>query len=123
MLTLSGQVTDLNALCKHNENRELITTVKPKELARQGLKHIRAGFLKSAVADFTQAINAEPNFLEAYIARAYVRERIGDIKGVVEDYQKVVDIYRSRGKLGRADLYLERLRELGLMIQYGSIKP
>jgi tetratricopeptide (TPR) repeat protein len=45
-----------------------------------------------ALADFTKAIELDPDFAKAYIARGGTKERLGDFSGAVEDYQEAIRI-------------------------------
>jgi len=83
-----------------------------RELYQQGYDKGRKRSYKEAVEDFTQAININPDFAEAYIARGHARNGVGDKHGQIQDFQKAVDIYRAKGELQRADMLLQRMQQL-----------
>ncbi|MEG3866218.1 tetratricopeptide repeat protein [Microcoleus sp. AT8-B1] len=86
--------------------------MKAQELYQQGFDLGRKGQYKEAVEAFTQAINLNPDFVEAYIYRAYARTGTGDQHGGVKDFQKAMDIYRARGRSDIADQLLVPLNTL-----------
>lgn len=91
--------------------------IKAHELYQQGFERGRIGLYKEAFEDFTQAINLNPDFAEAYIARAHSRTGIGDKQGAVADFQKAIDIYKARGKSEIANMLLTPLQALQTEIQ------
>jgi len=92
--------------------------MKAQELYQQGFDLGRRRLYKEAVEAFTQAINLHPDFVEAYIYRAYARTGTGDLHGGVEDFQKAIDIYRARGQSQIADLLLVPLNSLQNEIKF-----
>jgi tetratricopeptide (TPR) repeat protein len=92
--------------------------MKAQELYQQGFARGREGLYKEAFEDFTQAINLNPDFAEAYIARAHARTGIEDKQGAVADFQRAIDIYRARGKSDIADMLLTPLHALQNEIQW-----
>ena len=66
-------------------------------------KIIVSGNLKGAIADFTKAIQINPNYAEAYFWRGDAKEQLKDYKGAIEDYTKAIEI-----KPNDADLYAYR---------------
>ncbi|MUL39507.1 tetratricopeptide repeat protein [Gloeocapsopsis dulcis] len=75
-----------------------------QQFYQQGRDKGHLGLYKEAFEDFNQAINLEPDFVEAYILRAHARNLIEDKVGAIADFQKAMNIYRSRGKSTIADL-------------------
>ncbi|MEG3930969.1 MULTISPECIES: tetratricopeptide repeat protein [unclassified Microcoleus] len=92
--------------------------MEAKELYEQGFDLGRKGQYKEAVEAFTQAINLNPDFVEAYMVRARMRAVIGEKQGGVEDFQKAIDIYRARGKSQMADQLLVPLNSLQNEIRF-----
>lgn len=88
-----------------------------RELYQQGGNQGRRGLYKESVEDFTQAIKINPDFAEAYIARAYARTLTRDNQGLIEDFQKAVDIYRARGESEKANMVLKTLQDFKRQIQ------
>ncbi len=91
--------------------------MKAQELYQQGFARGREGLYKEAFEDFTQAINLNPDFAEAYIARADARTLIEDKQGAVADFHKAIDIYKARGKSEIANMLLTPLQALQTEIQ------
>ncbi|MEG4866411.1 MULTISPECIES: tetratricopeptide repeat protein [unclassified Microcoleus] len=94
--------------------------MEAKELYEQGFDLGRKGQYKEAVEAFTQAINLNPDFVEAYIYRAYARTGTGDNHGGVKDFQTAMDIYRARGRSDIADQLLVPLNSLQNEIKDGQ---
>ncbi len=92
--------------------------MKAQQLYQQGFDLGSKGLYKEAFEDFTQAINLNPDFAEAYIARAHARTGIEDKHGAVADFQKAIDIYRARGKSEIAEMLLTPLHALQNEIQW-----
>ncbi len=108
----SGQVKRLDPLCKRDEQQKLRNAMKAQELYQQGFDLGRRRLYKEAAEVFTQAINLNPDFVEAYMVRAHDRGVTGDKQGGVEDFQKAIDIYRARGQSQMADMLLAPLNTL-----------
>ena len=94
--------------------------MKAQELYQQGFDLGRRELYKEAAEAFTQAINLNPDFVEAYMVRAHARGVTGDKQGGVEDFQKAIDIYRARGQSQIADLLLVPLNSLQNEIKFGQ---
>ncbi|MEG3924498.1 MULTISPECIES: hypothetical protein [unclassified Microcoleus] len=92
--------------------------MKAQELYQQGFDLGRRRLYKEAAEAFTQAININPDFVEAYMVRARMRAVIGEKQGGVEDFQKAIDIYRARGQSQMADLLLVPLNSLQNEIRF-----
>jgi len=116
----SGQVNRLDPLCKRDEQQKLRNVMKAQELYQQGFDIGRRELYKEAAEAFTQAINLNPDFVEAYIIRARIRSVIGEKQGGVADFQKAIDIYRARGQSQIADLLLVPLNSLKNEITFGQ---
>lgn len=112
MIDRSGEVISLDSVCERSEGHGLRTIENSRGLYQRGFTQAREGLLEEAIANFTQSINADPNYVESYIARAYAQTRNGNIDGGIEDFERVVDILNSRGELERADMFLETLQNL-----------
>jgi len=108
----SGQVNRLDPLCNRDEQQKLRNAMKAQELYQQGFDLGRRELYKEAAEAFTQAINLNPDFVEAYMVRAHARTGFGNLQGAVEDFQKAIDIYRARGQSQIADMLLVPLNSL-----------
>ncbi len=117
IINSAGKVNSLHRLCKRGESHKLRIVMKAHELYQQGFERGRRGLYKEAFEDFTQAINLNPDFAEAYIARADARTLIEDKQGAVADFQKAIDIYKARGKSEIANMLLTPLQALQTEIQ------
>ena len=118
ILDSSGQVNRLDALCKRDEQQKLRNAMKAQELYQQAFDLGRKRLYKEAVEAFTQAINLNPDFVEAYMARAHARTGAGNLQGAVKDFQKAIDIYRARGQSQIADMLLVPLNSLQNEMQF-----
>ncbi|MEG4169706.1 MULTISPECIES: hypothetical protein [unclassified Microcoleus] len=92
--------------------------MKAQELYQQGFDLGRRRLYKEAAEAFTQAININPDFVEAYMVRAHTRAVIGEKQGGVEDFQKAIEILRARGQSQMADLLLVPLNSLQNEIRF-----
>ena len=75
-----------------------------KDLVRQGKRAQNMGNTEEAIEIYNQAIDLEPDFTDAYTARAYSYGFRGDHDLAIQDYTKVIeldpnnaDVYISRG--------------------------
>jgi tetratricopeptide (TPR) repeat protein len=68
---------------------------------------------KGAIADYTKAIEINPNYGEAYYNRGLSRLALGQKnKSTLEDFQKAAKIYQEQGKTEYYQDALERIKEL-----------
>ncbi len=79
---------------------------KAENYFRQGLDKFNRGDYRSAIEDFNQALQINPEFAEAYKYRAKSRYSKGDYLGAIKDYSQVLRInpleaglYSDRGLL------------------------
>jgi tetratricopeptide (TPR) repeat protein len=116
LITSSQGFVDLTSLCERGRILQREKTETSQEITRQALRQIRAGELESAISSLDRAINANSNFLEAYLARAYAYSRVGNHHGEAHDYQMIISLSRARGNLTRAAMYSERLENLQMQL-------
>jgi len=45
------------------------------------------------IADYTQAIEIDPNDIEAYNQRGIAKRKLGDVQGAIADYNKAIELY------------------------------
>jgi lipoprotein NlpI len=64
---------------------------------------------RGAIADYTQAIRLNPNYVGAYINRGIARRRNGDLQGALADYDKVIQLDPNDfgGYVNRANVRLD----------------
>jgi tetratricopeptide (TPR) repeat protein/V8-like Glu-specific endopeptidase len=68
------------------------TTPRADDFYIQGGDKYKKGDFKGAIADYTQAIKLNPNYVNAYNDRGIARSRIGDAKGEIDDYNQAIRI-------------------------------
>lgn len=107
----SGKVSNLNPLCRRNQEQIRII-MNAQQFYQQGRDKGRSGLYKEAFADFNQAINHEPDCVKVYILRAHARNLMEDKVGAIADFQRAMNIYRSRGQLTIADFLLVPIQTL-----------
>ncbi len=76
----------------------------------RGYAHLRLLQFDQAVADCSEAIRLQPNFLNAYENRASARRHKGDYAGAQEDARKVADLLAGPQKLAAANSSLSAKR-------------
>ena len=83
-----------------------------EEYYQSGYDKDEAGDYKGAIADYTKAIelNPNPNYADTYFSRGFAKYNLNDYNGAIADYTKVIelnpnyaDAYFSRG-LSKSDL-------------------
>jgi tetratricopeptide (TPR) repeat protein len=74
-----------------------------RDLVREGIKKSLNSDAKNAIADFTKAIEFDPENHEAYYNRGNALFNTGDLKGAMNDLNKAIDINPSY-----ADAYFNR---------------
>ena len=69
-----------------------------------GMEKGKSGDLQGAIADFSKAIQVNPQHARAYYNRAHAKELNNDLNGAIADYNKAVEIdpqyalaYHNRG--------------------------
>jgi len=70
----------------------------------RGSAYVQAGDLEDAAKDFTQAINADPNYADAYCSRGLVLGRLGKHEQAIGDFTQALalnpknaGVYADRG--------------------------
>ncbi|MBW4622508.1 MAG: tetratricopeptide repeat protein [Cyanosarcina radialis HA8281-LM2] len=103
MVTPTNRIVNLNHICGANQNQKL--QMNAQHFYQQGRINGKKELYKEAIADFTQAINLKPDFIEAYVMRAAVRHYgEEDTKQAIEDLQQAANICKQKGQLERAKL-------------------
>ncbi|PSB61992.1 hypothetical protein C7B79_19850 [Chroococcidiopsis cubana CCALA 043] len=108
-----GKIVSLDPLYKkRNDEKKLRIAMKANELYHQGIELGRKGFYKEAISNYTQAINLNPDFAEAYVSRATVRYLTEDEQGGFEDLNKALNIYKDRGDTQRYNIVLDMVQHI-----------
>lgn len=99
MVDLSGQVSELNSLCSPNtQGQESGSMVSAEEFFQRGSEFDRQGQSQEAIAEYTKAIQLDPNYAEAYVFRGNALALVGQPQKGIEDLQEAAAIYSSRGE-------------------------
>ncbi len=65
----------------------------PEEYYNMGIAEAKQGNYDEALEDFNKAIELKPEYINAYINRAYyAKENLGDYEGAIEDYLIAIDL-------------------------------
>jgi len=75
-----------------------------QEYANQGANCHRQGDLRGAIENYNLALQANPNYSDAYVSRGNARYALGDLDGASADYTKTIQLapdwpggYQNRG--------------------------
>ncbi len=89
--------------------------VKAKEYYNNGRDKVSAKDFAGAIADFTEAINLDSGFIQAYENRGVAKFHLLDFRGAVDDYNKALKInpndYNTHGRRGWAEFNLKEYKE------------
>ena len=118
-------------------------TYSAEDFFQSGLAAFRAGNYEDAIADFTEAINLEPSYSQAYFNRAMTKQQLYLQEEAVEDFIRAAEIYRFKKRfskaitsynkaleiddksipayLGRAELYLAKGQEIAALADYDNV--
>lgn len=95
----SGQVTIINGLCSPSgQGEELESMAKAEEFFQRGRELDVQGKHQEAITEYTQAIQLEPNYVEAYFYRSNALALEGQPQKGIEDLQKAAAILESQGQ-------------------------
>ncbi|MEO1401553.1 MAG: DnaJ domain-containing protein [Cyanobacteria bacterium J06635_1] len=70
----------------------------PQDFYIRGINQALSRSYQAALDDYTEAIQRQPDFLEAYLRRAQVRYVLGDDAGVLVDCQQVLRLERQNAQ-------------------------
>jgi tetratricopeptide (TPR) repeat protein len=92
------------------------------ESYRHGYERQQRGDLRGAISDYDKTLKTDPNYVEAYIARASARYRLGDLKGANADYDNAIKIGAEYAEayLGRGTVRTERNNLDGAIDDYSK---
>ncbi|MHC0063107.1 tetratricopeptide repeat protein [Nostoc sp. UIC 10890] len=117
----SGQVRDSNGLCNlSSQGQESGTMANAEEFFRSGRNFDRQGQSQQAIAEYTRAIELDPNYAEAYVFRGNVLPLEGQPQKGIEDAQKAIAIYNSRGDSVRAAMVQQLVENIQRGIKEGE---
>ena len=67
---------------------------------------------RSALADYTQAIQLNPSYAKAFANRGITLVRMGDTKGAIADLQQAARLFRAQGMNADAQKALDAIGQL-----------
>ena len=73
-------------------DRQPTTPQTAQDFYHQGTRHTQTKEYTQAIADYTQAIKLNPQFVDAYLKRCEMRYKLGDNKGVLNDCHEILNI-------------------------------
>lgn len=96
----SGQVMIINGFCSQSSHgQELKPMAKAEEFFQRGRELDRKGQSQEAIAEYTQAIQTDPNYAQAYFYRSNLLALEGQPQKAIEDAHKAAAILEARGQL------------------------
>lgn len=117
----SGQVKDSNGLCNSSsQGQESGTMASAQEFFRSGRKLAKQGQSQEAIAEYTRAIELNPNYAKAYFYRGNTLALEGQPQKGIEDFQKAATIFTSRGESERAQAVYQHEEIIRRGIQEGE---
>ena len=97
-IVVSG-VRDLKDLCSPNTGKKkLISMISAEEFFNNGREFDIKGQHQEAIIEYTQAIQLDPNYVEAYFYRGNALALERQPQQGIEDLQKAASICESRGQ-------------------------
>lgn len=60
---------------------------------KEGEKHMRQGHNDLALVQFNKAIEADPEYINAYLRRGFVNNALKNYEDAVHDYDKVIELH------------------------------
>ena len=57
-----------------------------------GVDKYEQGDYQGAIADYTKAIEINPDFADAFLNRGMVKAKLGDNQGAISDYDRAIEI-------------------------------
>lgn len=111
MVNSSDKVTNLSGVCSPNNAEEIFQI--GRELDAQG-QH------QQAIAEYTRAIQIDPNHAEAYIFRGNALALENQPLKGIEDAQRAIAIYNFRGDSVRASMVQQLIQTIQQGIRNGE---
>ncbi|MBD2677157.1 MULTISPECIES: tetratricopeptide repeat protein [Nostoc] len=117
----SGQITDSNGSCSPSSQGQNSTSMASAQgFFRSGRKLAKQGQSQDAIAEYTRAIELDPNYAEAYFYRGNTLALEGQPQKGIEDLQKAAAIFTSRGESERAQAVQQHEEIIRRGIQEGE---
>jgi tetratricopeptide (TPR) repeat protein len=118
----SGQVRDSNGLCNSSsQGQEESGNMASAEESFQRAREVDGkGQHQEAIAEYTRAIELDPNYAEAYVFRGNTLALEGQPQKGIEDAQKAIAIYNSRGDSVRAAMVQQLVENIQRGIKEGE---
>ncbi len=112
----SGQVTIVNGSCSpSSQGQESESMANAEEFFQRGREFDSQGQSQEALAEYTKAIELDPNHVKAYFYRSNLLALVGEPQKGIEDAQKATAILESRGQ----SQWAEAMRQHEQMIREG----
>lgn len=99
MVDSSGNVNNLSGVCTpNNQAQKSVVMSSAKEFFQRGRELDVQGQSQEAIAEYTRAIEVDPNYAEAYFYRGNTLALVGQPLKGIKDLQKAAAIFESRGE-------------------------
>ena len=80
--------------------------------SNRGAARSAQGDNEGAIADYTRAIEINPQLANAYANRGVVRNALGDKAGAIVDFQRAAELYQQQGQTQQYQETLNRIQQL-----------
>jgi len=139
-----GQTKTLTAQLQPMQTAQKEQTYTAEDFYYSGVASVKAGEHTTAIDDFTKAIDQEPGYAEAYLARADVQAKLKKAETAYDDYIRAAEIFRFEKNfnraisaynsavqvnkesvtayLGRGELYLAKGQEIAAIADFDAAK-
>ncbi len=107
------RVNDINELYLKKQT-STVTLMDAQTFFERGRQLASEDRYTEALANLTQAVELDPNYLEAYFYRANVLGLMNQPERAIEDAEKTVRLYETRGEIDKAQVmrqFTDSLRE------------
>lgn len=140
----AGKTKKLEAVLQLMETAQKEQVYSSEDFYYSGVASVKAGEATTAIDDFSRAIEQEPAYAEAYLARADVYAKLKKTEPAHDDYIRAAEIFRFQKNynraitaynsaidvkkksvtayLGRGDLYLAKGQEIAAVADYDAAR-